>query len=119
MQNKTQEKCYSIDGERYYSYKELMRRLLESYNKGEEVEVFEADKKEYNHLDFINNYGVIEDMQSAAMDECGEFAEEYLNEITDEDKCDLAMRIADWFDKNAKINFYGLENERKIMVIVE
>ncbi len=119
MQNKTQEQFYSIDGELFLDYKKLMCRLREYYNIGEEVEVFEADKKEYSHLDFINGYGVIEDMQTMAMDECGEIAEEYLNEITEEDKCDLAMHIASWFNKHDKINLYGVENERKIMVIVE
>lgn len=119
MQNKTQEQFYSIDGERYSYYNDLMDELREYNNVGEEVEVFEADKKEYSHLDFINGYGVIEDMQTSAMDECGEVAEEYLNEITEEDKCDLAMHIAEWFHKNAKLDFYGVENERKIMVIVE
>ncbi len=82
MKNKTQEQCYSIDGERFYSYKELMRRLLESYNKGEEVEVFEADKKEYSHLDFINDYGVIEDMQCMAMDECEMFGYKTAESLT-------------------------------------
>ena len=54
-----------------------------------------------------------------AMDRCGEIAEEYLNEITEDQKKDLEKHIADWFDKNAKLNFYGVENPRKIVVIVE
>ena len=119
MQNKPQEQIYSIDGSHYFDYEDLMNELREYNNVGEEVEVFEADEKEYHHTDFINVYDLIDNMQSRAMDECGEVAEEYLNEITDEDKCDLAMHIAEWFNKRAKIDFYGVENERKIMVIVE
>lgn len=119
MQNKTQEQVYSIDGSHYFDYEDLMNELREYNNKGEEVEVFEADKKPYIHADFINVDDLIDGMQTRAMDECGEIAEEYLNEITEEDKCDLAMHIASWFNKHDKINLYGVENERKIMVIVE
>lgn len=117
MENK--EHVYSIDGNKYMSYEAMMCELRDYQNKGESVEVWEADKKEFMHTDFINVNDVIDNMQYLAMDECGEAAEEYLNELTEEQKANLEKHIAKWFNKNAKINFYGVENERKIVVIVE
>lgn len=117
MENK--EQVYSRAGEKYGSYKDLMDDLKEFYFKGEEVEVFEADKVEFKHSDFIDVDDLIYDMQTSAADECGEVAEEYLNELTDTQKMDLEHHIAEWFNKHAKLNFYGVENARKIMVIVE
>ena len=96
-----------------------MYELSEYHNIGESVEVWEADKKEWKHSDFINIDSVINDMQVQAVDDCGEAAEEYLNELNEMQKLDLHIYLADWFDKNAKLNFYGVENPRKIVVIVE
>lgn len=117
MENK--EQVYSMAGHEYYGYNDLMDGLKEFYNIGESVEVWEADKKEWNHADFINVEGLIYDMQANAMDECGEVAEEYLNELTKDQKADLEKHIAEWFNENAKLNFYGVENAKKIVVIVE
>lgn len=117
MENK--EQVYSRDEIHYGSYNELMYELKETYNIGEEVEVWEADKKEFKHSDFINLYDLIDNMQTAAMDECGEVAEEYLNELNEMQKLDLQICLSEWFNKNAKLNFYGVENAKKIMVIVE
>lgn len=117
MENK--EQVYSMAGEHYYDYKDLMKNLRDYHNIGESVEVWEADKKEWNHSDFINVEGFIYDMQANSMDECGEVAEEYLNGLSDKKKDELKNHIADWFVQNGKINFYGVENEKKIVVIVE
>ena len=115
-----QEQCYSRYNGTYCSYKYMMDDLKEcGYNIGESVQVWEADKKEWKHSDFINLLGILQGMQSAAMDECGEVAEEYLNDITNTQADDLQKYLTDWFDKNSKLNFYGVENERKIVVIVE
>lgn len=118
MANK--EQVYSRDGERYTDYKNLMESLVYAYyDIGESVEVWEADKVIWKHSDFIDIDDLIDDMQTAAMDECGEVAEEYLDEITKEQLTDLRNHIAEWFNKNAKLDFYGVENEKKIVVIVE
>jgi len=116
---KNKEQVYSRDNEKYTDYANLMNDLKETYDIGESVEVWEADKKEWNHSDFINVEGFIYEMQANSMDECGEVAEEYLNGLSDKKKDELKNHIADWFVQNGKINFYGVENEHKIMVIVE
>lgn len=113
------EQVYSRNGYSYYSYEEIMKELRELLNIGSTISLWEADKKEWKHSDFINIDSVINDMQVQAVDDCGEAAEEYLNEITEDQKKNLEKYIADWFDKNAKLNFYGVENPRKIVVIVE
>lgn len=117
MQNK--EQVYSMAGEHYYDYKDLMKNLREYHNKGESVEVWEADKKEWKHDKFIRVDDLICSMQCEAMDNCREIAEEYLDDLTEDKKLDLKNHIAEWFDKNAKLDFYGVENEHKIVVIVE
>lgn len=117
MENK--EQCYSLDESNYMSYEDMMHELQDSHNQGESVEVWEADKEIYQHKDFINIEVLIDSMQTLAVDECGEIAEEYLNELTFPQKYELERHIAEWFNKNAKLNFYGVENQRKIMVVVE
>lgn len=117
MENK--EQCYSQDNEKYTDYANFMDDLKEFYNIGESVEVWEADKVEYEHTQFINVDDLIENMQSEAMDECGEVAEEYLNELTNDQKSDLYRHISLWFMQHSKINFYGVENAKKIVVIVD
>lgn len=117
----TKEQVYSTNNEEYLDYEDLMYKLQEccGYTIGESVEVWEADKKEFLHADFVDINDLIENMQSHAVDECGEFAEEYLNELNKMQKLDLHVHISEWFNKNAKIDFYGVENEHKIMVTVE
>ena len=117
MENK--EQCYSVDNERYSDYEDVMYELTEYYDIGESVEVWEAYKVVWNHSDFIDVDDLIYRMQENAVDCCGEVGEEYLNELTEDQKEDLKKHIADWFNKNSKINFYGVENEHKIMVVVE
>jgi len=118
MDNK--EQCYTQgDGEKWTDYEDLMNDLREHYNIGEEVEVWEADKKEYKHSDFIKFIDILEDIQAAAMDKCGEIAEEYLNDIKTVDAEAFEKYLLEWFNKNAKLNFYGVENEHKIVVVVE
>lgn len=114
-----EEQCYSVDNEGYKSWEGMMDDLRESYEEGEEVLVWEADKKEYKHSDFIDVNVLINDMQCNASDEAGEVSEEYLNGLSDNKKDELKNHIAEWFNKNAKLNFYGVENEHKIMVVVE
>jgi len=117
MENK--EQVYSVTGDNYHDYETTMEILRDYHNIGESVEVWEADKKEWVHADFIDVDELIENMQTVAMDECGEVAEEYLNELSKIRKLELELHIEEWFEDNAKVNFYGVENEKKIVVIVE
>lgn len=116
MENKKQ--VYSRDGETYMSYEDMMYELTNYHGISASVEVWEADKKEWRHSDFIYAVHLIDDMQTAAMDDCGEIAEEYLDGLTKDQKLELENHIAEWFNKNAKLNFYGVENAKKIVVIV-
>ena len=117
MENSDQ--VYSIDGSDYMSWDNLMAELYEIRHKGEEIEVWEADKKEWKHSDFINVESILQDMQAVAMDKCGEIAEEYLNDVEITDSEEFKKYLSEWFNKNAKLNFYGVENAKKIMVVVE
>lgn len=117
MENK--EQVYSVDKSNYMSWENIMDELREGFNEGESVEVWEADKVVWKHSDFIDVETIRDDMQVFAMDECGEMAEEYLNDLTDQQKLNLRDTISAWLSVNAKLNFYGVENEHKIVVIVE
>ena len=118
MENREQV-CMLGDGEKWTDYDDLMSDLRDIFDIGREVEVWEADKVEWNHTDFINVDDLIYGMQDNAADKCGEVAEEYLNDLTDEKKDDLKNHIAEWFETNAMINFHGIDNEHKIIVVVE
>ena len=117
MENK--EQVYSIDGSKWDTYDGMMSELRSEGGYGDEVDVWEADKKEFLHIDFVTVAALIDEMQVRAQDDYGEIADDYLQELTTDQKKGLEKHIAKWFNKNAKLNFYGVENEHKIVVIVE
>lgn len=119
MENKEQVYSMTGDSKLWSTHEDLMQQLKFFHSKGEEVEVWEADKKEWKHSDFIDLESILQDMQAAAMDKCGEIAEEYLNDVKTTDAEELEKYLAEWFNKNAGLDFYGVENAEKIMVVVE
>jgi len=119
MQNK-EDLCYSTNNELYYDYCTVMDNLKEYHAVGDKVEIWEANAKRFKHSDFINSRYIIESIKERAYDECGEVAEDYLSDLTKDQINDLQDHISKWFEKNAgNIEFYGVENEHKIEVIVE
>lgn len=64
---KNKEQVYSMAGHDYYPYEYLMSNLRDYHNIGERVEVWEADKKEYKHSDFINLESILQDMQTVRL----------------------------------------------------
>lgn len=55
---------------------------------------------------FIDVDDIIEDAQNRAMDNYGEFAESFLDDVTDEAKKELGDFLSVWMDKNAAVRFY-------------
>lgn len=119
-ENKTDDQSddyvYSTDEERFFDFSDVMDTLNENHEPGDKVKIFRARRKEYEHKDFISAYRVIDDMQSSAYDEMGEFAEDYLYGITKEQETDLENHIAQWFDKNSSITFHGVTDVEEIEV---
>lgn len=127
MENKKY--AFSYDGE-YYNDEEHSTRE-------EALEYAKEHWREYNHEDdLIDGYldvyigeaeyykdelfvdGIIEQQQQDAYNECGEYAEDYLDDITNEEKAILEERLNKvWkeFKKefNLEANFFTVINDKK------
>jgi hypothetical protein len=59
---------------------------------------------------FVDADDVIEYAQERAYDEFGEYAECFLDGVTDEEKKKLDDFISDWLERNSQITFYSLRD---------
>lgn len=64
---------------------------------------------------------IIEDIQNSTYDECGEVAENYLEDVTKEDKEELSDKLdkvfREWQEQhNYKPNFYTISDEEEIQL---
>lgn len=65
---------------------------------------------------FIDADDVIEYAQERAYDEFSDYAENYLNSVTDEEKKKLDDFLADWMKRNSDITFYSVKNITKHII---
>ena len=59
---------------------------------------------------------LIEYMQENAYDNHSEFAEDYLQDLSDEKVKELETLISEWLDKNVNVSFYTVNNVKKLVV---
>lgn len=75
------------------------------------VNLYRGEIQEQGHERFICANWIVEDMQNRAMDNCGEFAETYLDDIDKEKTDALHDLILKWLNENAeKPTFYMVSN---------
>jgi len=101
---------YSLDGEIFYPL-DIFVGILESEYEPGKYKVEKGIPKKLEHSDFISGGRIIESIQENCWDENGEYAEDYLDGITDADKTELENVIADWLEgKVGEIKFFGVED---------
>ena len=104
------EYVYSLDGEIFYPLDVFVGILESEYEPGRH-KVERGVPKKLKHFDFISGGRIIESIQENCWDERGEYAEDYLNDLTDADKTELEDRIANWLEeKVGEIKFFGVED---------
>jgi hypothetical protein len=118
------EKCYSTNNEDF-NYTDLDEVIEEAFNDpyaivGHVVTVFEGDSVKKQAGNFAN-FWPIDRLKECVYDECGEYAEDWLDNCTKEQEADLEDRIKEVVNKWAddyglQPTFYGVKNVKEIKV---
>lgn len=110
-------KCYSTDGENYI-HTELGEVLYEiNYKVG--TVIHEACYKHPAPSSMFRINDMIENMQERADDEYGEYAEDFMYDLTEEQVKELDDLISNWLDKNVKVSFFQVYDVKEVVVTEE
>ena len=96
--------CYSTNQENYFGDFDSREEAAEEGNPGMMVYVGEIEWPEAS--DFACADMVINDMRDRAYDGYGEHAEDYLGNVTDEQRAELETLIAEWADRVCPATFF-------------
>ena len=102
---------YSLDEEYYYDIDEIADMLEDR------TYIHVAEKVTYTHKDFIDLSDLIEWMIDRAYDEAGDWAESYLNDLTNKKAEELELKIVDLFNKLVRQpKFFTVKNVKQISI---
>ena len=103
--------AFSLDGEKFETDSEIIMDKIKEHKI-----IYVGEQKRALHKDFINIESLIENMQEAATFE-SEYADDYLEDFTEEHEFELEKLILEYMDKNlAQPNFYEAVNIQEISV---
>ena len=111
---------YSTDEETFHDYDYIMDELRDEYEPESKVKIYKGKPERFTHASFVNGRHMIEDFMERAYDDGGEWAESYLQDVSDEKVEELEGLIVKWLEKNAqKPNFYRVDDVEEIIVTVD
>ena len=116
MSDTTPKYVYSHNGEDSWVEDEDSAVDSAMFAKGEEtgtVKIYRGEAHGYTHDTFAFDIGaeIQEMVLAAAQGEGGEFAEDYLEDLSKEQLGDLTRIVTEWLNKNAaQPTFYGVKN---------
>ena len=120
MEQEKEDFAYSLNDEEFHDYDTIMDEINDGYESGEAVSVFYGSVVKVEHAGFINISRIIEDIQEMAYEEHGEWAEDYLFDMTKEKISDLDSVIKEWFKKNVnRPTFYTVKRIGKMTLLAE
>ena len=113
------EYAYSLNDDEYYDSDCIIDLIECEYAEGDRLTIYVAEKVKFTHLSFINGRELIENMQEAAYEDSGDYADGYLDDI-DLNKIGILKKlIADFLDKNTKpITFYRVKKVKEMEITV-
>ena len=111
IQNNIKYDCWSSNGENYLSD---YCSVIDGLEVGDTI--YEGVQVSPEVIRFVSADSVIEDIQCQAYDECGEYAEDFLSNISKEAKAELEKMIAAWVEKHDKPTFWLVENVKERLV---
>jgi len=120
MESGKYDKCYSSNLEDYYA-NSIDEVIGDIANDTEEfpatVTIGEADSVTKSIGDFLKLDVLFEDCQERACDECGEWVDGWLEQVTPEDEIALKTLIEAWATGTEnQPRFFGVENVKEITV---
>lgn len=74
--------------------------------------IYVGENIKFTAHDFISAQNILEEILESACDECGENAEDWLDDLlkNKDKKAELTKLIGDWLEANAKVNFWAVKN---------
>jgi hypothetical protein len=75
---------YSIDGESFGIYDDIIEDVNNEYEPGEKITLYKGKPKKLKHYDFVRELDIVGILQEMAADEDGDFAEDYFTDVTPE-----------------------------------
>lgn len=103
----TDEETYNIDS---------LGDLIRDYDIEAGTTVYYGKAAKPSASSFIDTDDIIEDAQNRASDNYGEFAECFLDDITDEAKKELNDFLSAWMEKYGVVTFYMVEEPKEYVV---
>lgn len=108
---------YSTNEENYYGTEESRRDIialaLEEIGETEGTFWIGKNKRHFGRGTYVAA-SVIEGLQEQAYEECGEFAETYLDDVTKEEEAELADFITNWAARVDRSNFWTVYDTEQI-----
>jgi len=112
---------YSTNGENYYgteeSREDAIALALEEIGETEGTFWIGKSKRHFGRGTYIAG-SVIEQLQEQAYEDCGEFAETYLDDVTKEEEAELADFITDWAARVDRSHFWTVYDTEQIDIAV-
>ena len=106
--------CWSSNGDDFHSD---LSTVIDQLEVGDTI--YEGVMTTPCAKQWVNADSVIEDIQCQANDECGEYAEDYLANISEEAKQELFDLIVAWANTHEKPHFWFVENVRERTLTTE
>ena len=115
------ETVYSTNEEEFYDYDYILDDLKDlGHTTGDTVEIYQGDAIPMKHSNFIFPDHIIESIQEWAYDEVGDYAEGYLEGLTDADKKELEELIEEFLvKKTGQPNLNAIKNIKRVEATVE
>ena len=116
----TPEFIYSLDGERFDEYDNIMEEIYNTYEVGEKIAISKGRPKKITHWDFVKDMDLIGSLIDMATDEDGDFSDDYLNDVTPDIQKKILRDLCMSLDKHAKQpNYCRVEDITEEIVTVK
>lgn len=112
------DKVYSHNSEHWHDDPQdaINASIEENGLEANDINIMVGDKEEFTNSKLCNHIGssVVEQLQCWAYDECGDWADDYLDDLSEEKIAELSGVILTWIAKNAKEpTFYKVKNAKR------
>lgn len=101
---------------------EIIRQFLEGKDSEDvkniqKVNMYQGELESKSFIDYLCVDSILERMQEWAYDDVGDFASDYLDNVTDEMKEELDVLICAWADKyNISPSFFHVSNVKEVSI---
>lgn len=101
---------------------EIIRQFLDGkdpddVNNIQKVNMYQGELESKSFIDYLCVDSILERMQEWAYDDVGDFANSYLDDVTDEMKEELDVLICAWANKhNISPNFFHVGNVKEVSI---